>query len=291
MISAIDRYILRELLKTLFAVLLILALTLSSLAFLKLLEKVSLGEINFDAVLPLIGLKITSYVARSVPAALFLSILTVLGRMYRDGEVTALSACGVGTLRIYRGFFYTLLPLVAGTAWLSLYVQPWAEARSRVIVAEQQEVAAELVGLHPGRFHEYSLGELVFYFESLDRERSEMRNVFIQNRQNMKLGIITAALGRHSYDQKSGDHYLSLYEGRRYQGEPGSPEYVIAEFGSYTLRISGVSTQPHGLESAATPSAVLLTSDDARDVAELMERVSYPLSLITLTLVAVPLSP
>jgi lipopolysaccharide export system permease protein len=289
-ISTIDGYILRELSKTLFAVLLVLALTLTSMGFVHLLDKVALGEINFDVVVPLIGLKITSYMARSVPAALFFSILTVLGRMYRDGEVTALAACGVGTLRIYRGFFYALLPLAAGTAWLALYAQPWAEARSQIIISEQQELAAELVGLQPGRFSEYSYGELVFYFESFDRERSEMRNIFIQNRENRKIGIITAALARHSYDQKSGDHFLTLSDGRRYEGTPGSPELVIAEFETYTLRITESTTQRHGLHTAAKPSSALLASDDARDAAELRERISYPLSLFTLTLIAVPLS-
>lgn len=290
MINSIDRYILRELSKTLLAVLSILALTLASMGFVHLLDKVAFGEINFDVVLPLIGLKITSYMARSLPAALFFSILTVLGRMYRDGEVTALATCGVGTLHIYRGFFYALLPLAAGTAWLALSVQPWAEARSQIIISEQQEMAAELVGLQPGRFSEYSHGELVFYFESLDRDRSEMHNIFIQNRENRKIGIVTAAMGRHSYDPITGDHFLTLSEGRRYEGKPGSPEFVIAEFGSYTLRVTESTTQRRGLHTAAKPSSVLLASDDARDAAELRERISYPLSLFTLTLIAVPLS-
>ena len=58
-----------------------------------------------------------------------------------------------------------------------------------------------------------------------------MTNIFIQNRQHGKLGLITAASGRHSYDEESGDHYLTLFEGRRYEGGPGHSQFVIAEFG------------------------------------------------------------
>jgi len=287
--SMIDRYLMRELFKVVFAILIVLSLIMTSLGFVKLLEKVALGDMNPEVVVPLIGFQVLRYMARIIPAAFFLAILMVLGRMYRDSEMTALAACGVGPGRIYRAFGYALIPLFALTTWLSLGLQPWASGEIERIVTEQKQDAAELVGLQPGRFNEYSSGELVFYVETIDRERSEMQNIFIQNREHGKLGLITAASGHHTYDESSGDHYLTLKDGRRYEGQPGSADYVIAEFGSYTLRIaeSGVLKRD---QRDAKSSEELYRSLDIGDRAEFWGRVSYPVSLITLALIAIPLS-
>lgn len=287
--NIIDRLLLRELFKVLFAVLLVLSLILSSLGFIKMLEMVALGDMNPQVVLPLLGYQILHFLARTIPAVFFLSVLVVLGRMYRDNEMTALAACGIGGRRIYRGFAVALLPLIAVTAWLALTVQPWASGQMERIIAEQKQDAAELAGVQPGRFNEYSRGELVFYVESFDEHHSEMRNIFIQSRQHGKLGLITAASGRHAYDEQTGDHYLTLYKGRRVEGIPGRADYRISEFGTYTLRIAESQVQTQDVRSAK-PSAQLYQSPNIHDRAEFWERVSYPISLITLTLIAIPLS-
>ncbi len=289
MTSVIDRYLMRELFKVVFAILIVLSLIISSLGFVKLLEKVALGDMNPEVVVPLIGFQVLRYLARLIPAAFFLAILVVLGRMYRDSEMTALAACGVGAGRIYRAFGYALIPMFALTTWLSLGLQPWAAGEIELIVMEQKQNAAELVGLQPGRFNEYSSGDLVFYVETIDRERSEMHNIFIQNREHRGLGLITAASGHHTYDPKSGDHFLTLKDGRRYEGHPGSADYVIAEFVSYTLRIAESAVLKQN-ERDARPSDELYRSPDLADRAELWGRVSYPVSLITLALIAIPLS-
>jgi lipopolysaccharide export system permease protein len=287
--AIIDRYLLSELFKVLLSILLVLSLILISLGFVKLLEKVAVGDMNPEVVFPLMGYQILRFLARSIPAAFFLSILMVLGRMYRDSEMTALSACGIGTRRIFGAFGLALIPLVAVTAWLAVWVQPWAAGQMEKIVAQQKQEAAELVGLQPGRFNEYSRGELVFYVEELDRDKEQMHNVFIQNRQHGKLGLISAGSGHHTYDEKSGDHFLTLLNGRRYEGDPGAADFVVSEFGAYTLRIAESAASGRDVR-AARPSAQLYQSEDIHDRTEFWERVSFPFSLITLTLIAIPLS-
>jgi len=288
-ISVIDRYLMRELFKVLFAILIVLSLIMSSLGFVKLLEKVALGDMNLEVVLPLIGFQVLRYLARIIPAAFFLATLIVLGRMYRDSEMTALAACGVGPSHIYRAFGYTLIPLIALTSWLSLSLQPWASSEIERIVAEQKQDAAELAGLRPGRFNEYSRGELVFYVEHIDREQSEFHNIFIQNRKHGKLGVITAASGHHHYEPESGDHYLTLKDGRRYEGSPGRGDYVIAGFRTYTLRIAESEVKKRDRRDAR-PSEQLYQSTDLADRAVFWGRIALPVSLVTLALIAIPLS-
>jgi lipopolysaccharide export system permease protein len=287
--STLDRYLLRELFKVLTGVLLAVSLILSSLGFVRLLEDAALGDLNPDAVLPLMGYQMLHYLARTVPAALFLSILAVLGRLYRDSEMTALAACGFGTARIYRAFGYALVPVAGLTLWLAVWVQPWAAVRMGEVLTAQRQQAAELAGLQPGRFNEFSAGELVFYVERIDREREQMHNIFVQDRQHGKLGLVVAERGFHTLDPLTGDHLLTLEQGRRFEGLPGTGNFVAAAFQRYTLRIAE-GTSPARDRRSARSSGELLRSDDVRDKAELWERISYPFSLVTLTLVAIPLS-
>ncbi len=287
--SVLDRYLLRELFKVVGAIVLVLCLIMASLLFVKLLERVALGDMNPQVVLPMMGLQVTRYLARSMPAAFFLSVLLVLGRMYRDNEMTALAACGVGGGRIYRSLGVALLPLVAITFWLAVWLQPWASARIERIKLEQQEEAAELAGIQAGRFNEYRNGNLVFYVEEIDKASGRMRNVFIQNRQHGKLGLITAGEGEHSFDAAAGDHFIVLRDGRRYEGKAGQGDFLEASFDTYTLRIAEGQARA-STHRKARPSLELYRSDDRADQTELWERISFPLSLITLTLVAVPLS-
>jgi len=288
-VSIIDRYMLRELFKVLLAIVLLLSLILSSLGFVQLLEKAAIGDLNPQVVLPLMGYQILRFLARSLPPAFFLAVLAVLGRLYRDSEMTALAACGIGTARIYRALSLALIPMVPLTAWLALSIQPWAAGAMETIFVAQKQVAADLIGLKAGRFNEYHQGDLVFYVESLDEQRGEMHNIFIQNRQHQTLGLITADAGRHSYNPRTGDHFLTLHEGRRYEGDPGTADLTIAEFGTYTLRIAESPTQLRDARAART-TAQLYASPDVQDRAEFWERLSYPLSLITLMLTAIPLS-
>ena len=288
MLRILDRYLFLEFTKVLVAILTTLTLVLSSLGFVRMLEQVSVGSINADVVLPLMGFQVLHYLARSMPPAFFLAILVVLGRMYRDSEVTALAACGVGPRRLYQGIVWFLVPMMGLTAWLSLDIQPWAGGRMANIMAAQREQAAELAGLRPGRFNEYSKGELVFYVESI-KDQTELRNIFIQNRQHDKLGLITATSGNHQLDPETGDHLLILHDGQRFEGEPGKGQFSIAHFEAYHLRIADNPNQSR-VTRGGTPTSALLHSSDVADRAELRERLVFPFSLIGLSLIAVPLS-
>lgn len=285
----IDRYLLRELFQVFFAIVLILSLLVASLGFMQLLEKAAIGSLNPQVVFPLMGYQVLHFLARTLPPAFFLAILAVLGRLYRDYEMTALAACGIGPARIYRAFGLALIPIIPLTAWLALSIQPWAAGSMDALLAAQKQAAAELVGLKPGRFQEYRQGNLVFYIETIDRYAEEMRNIFIQSRQDQTLGLVTADVGKHAYDGKTRNHFLTLQQGRRYEGSPGQANFTIAEFGTYTLRIMESPTQARDVRAART-SAKLYLSDDIGDRAEFWERVSYPISMIALMLVAIPLS-
>ncbi|KOR30640.1 hypothetical protein TI04_04795 [Achromatium sp. WMS2] len=285
----IDRYLLTELLKSLFAILIILGLIIGTVGLLQLLEKATISHLNPKVVLPLMGFYVLRFLARTVPPAFFVAILMVLGRMYQDYEITALASCGVSMAKLYRSISKSLIITIPLTAWLALIVQPWAAGEMETIIIAQKQAAADLIGIKSGTFNEYMQGNLVFYVEDIDGRTEAMRNIFIQHRHNDILGLVTASHGQHTYDSKTRNHFVTLTKGRRYEGNPGTANFTIAEFDSYTLRIAE-SPQKQSDVRAARHSWQLYNSSDIKDRTEFWERLSYPLSMITLMLVAIPLS-
>lgn len=290
MISIIDRYLLKEVLKTLLAVLTVLALILLSNSFIKLLKEVASGELNTNLLFQLLGLEMTTYISRLMPPAFFFSVLYAVGRMYRDSEMVALESCGVGGLRLYRSLSLAVLPVALLTAWLSLQVQPWSSRTSAELIASQEGKASELAGITAGRFNEYSKGDLVLYVAAIDDRERRMRDVFIQQRREGVLSLISAKSGFQQIDEVSGDRYLVLDDGYRYQGDPGHFDYEVSEFKRYALRIQERDKVFVDQHRRSLPNHVLLASTNIEDRAQLQVRLSQILGLLVFAFLSLPLS-
>jgi lipopolysaccharide export system permease protein len=289
-ISIIDRYLLKEVLKTLLAVLTVLALILLSNSFIKLLKEVAAGELNTNLLFQLLGLEVTTYISRLMPPAFFFAVLYALGRMYRDSEMVALESCGVGGLRLYRSLSLAVLPVVLLTAWLSLWVTPWSSRMSAELIASQEGQAGELSGIAAGRFNEYSKGDLVLYTASMADKEKRMQDVFIQQRRDGLLNLISAKSGIQQIDERSGDRYLILDDGYRYQGQPGQADYEVSEFKHYALRIQERDPQVVDQHRRSLPNRVLLASMKIEDRAQFQVRLSQMLGLLVFAFLSLPLS-
>ncbi|MET0064982.1 MAG: LPS export ABC transporter permease LptF [Candidatus Thiodiazotropha sp.] len=289
MISLIDRYLLKEVLKAMSAILLVLTLILVSNSFIQLLKEVASGDLNGELLFQTLALQMVVYIGRLIPPTFFFAVLYVVGRMYRDSEMVALESCGVGGLRIYRSLVFVVLPVALLTAWLTLYATPWAGRLNAELWSSQTGQASELAGISAGRFNEYSQGDLVLYVESIAKEERRMHNVFIQQRNDGILSLITAKRGYQGVDREFGDRYLVLEEGRRYEGTPGQADYQVSEFDSYGLRIR-MSQGETKVTRRALSSLALLNSPLLRDRVEFQLRLSHVLALAVFALLSLPLS-
>jgi lipopolysaccharide export system permease protein len=286
LITVLDKMIMRDLIKTWLAVLTVIVVIIVSRKFIKILDKAIEGQVSNETLLSILGLKIVVASIAFLPAALFMAVLMVLGRMYRDQEMSAISSAGGGAGTIYRAVFLLVFPLSVVSAGLSMYVAPWAEARTEGIM-HQDEQSADIRGVAAGKFSEYSQGDLVFYVEKIGDDK-KMHKIFVQHRQrNGKQAIINAESGRLE-DLKDG-RYMILEQGERIQGQPGAVDYVIENFAEYAVRLDEKSSVIN-VSREAIPMKVLKNSNAIRDIAELQRRYSIPLSMIFLTLLAVPLA-
>ncbi|MCL7420367.1 MAG: LPS export ABC transporter permease LptF [Methylobacter sp.] len=286
LITVLDRLIMRDLIKTLLAVLTVIVVIIVSRRFIKILDKAIEGQVSNETLLSILGLKMVVASISFLPAALFMAVLMVLGRMYRDQEMSSIASAGGGAGTIYRAVFLLVFPLSVVSAGLSLYVAPWAEAKTEEIM-HQDEQSADIRGVAAGKFSEYSQGDLVFYVEKIGDDK-KMHKVFVQQRQlNGKLATINSETGR--LEELEGGRYMILEHGERILGMPGALDYVIENFVEYAVRIEERSSVINTSREAVAME-VLWNSEVIRDVAELQRRYSIPLSMIFLSFLAVPLA-
>ncbi len=168
-----------------------------------------------------------------MPIGLFLGIVLALGRLYHESEMTAMTACGVGPLRIYRPIALLAVVVAVLLAVLSYRVVPAAWIKSNELRLEATR-AAQFGALEPGRFRSFAGGEAVFYAERVEKT-GELYGVFVQRSAGDKIEV---AMADRAVQRGAGqpEQMFILYDGRRYEGVPGTPNWRIVEFRSTGFR-------------------------------------------------------
>lgn len=285
MVSILDKMIAWDIFKTLGAVLTIIVTIIVSRKFIKILALAIDGTISGSTAMDILGLKTIVTVVNFLPASIFIAILMVLGRMYREQEMSAFASAGGGAARLYRGVFLLSFPLTLVTAQLSLYAAPWAEEQMLLLTSRDMETA-DLRGIAAGRFSEYSHGDLVFYTEEIDAQL-RMHNIFIQDRQHGKPNVINAKTGL--LKELPGGQYVVLEKGERTQGNVGEGDFTLETFNEYAVRIDK-KTSPINYHHEAMSTSKLLASEQIYDKVELQKRIAVPLGVFFLSFLAVPLA-
>lgn len=289
LLGLLDRYLLREATKVFLSIVLVLVLILASLMFLRTLEEVNLGGLGVGVVFRYLSLQMQRDLSSLLPPAFFLAILVTLARFARDSELIAMQACGVGPPRLYRLFLFLAVPVALVTGWIALDLKPRAAAGIQEIRLQQKEQAAQIAGLQAGRFYVEEQGEVVVYIGAID-QRKALGDVFVLDRRGDKTRLVVSESGRHRLEEATGDHLVTLNQGYRFDGQPGSGAYLIGDFDQYELRIAGEGQAPHAFSKRATlPTPELMRSDALADRVELEHRLAAPLSILTLALLAIPL--
>ncbi len=288
--TVLDRYLAREISLTLFAAASVLVLVVFGNLFVRLLAQATEAQIPANLILPLLVLGGFESLILLMPVSLLLAVMLTMGRLYRDNEMAALRACGIGYKRLYRPVMLVAVPLAATLAVVALYISPWT-ARLADEITASMESEAQLMGVMPGRFIETGDDELVFFVESVDSSRGDIENVFIHTLENGRTVIETAARATQRIEPLTGARIVELRDGHRYEGRPGRGDFRILSFATHTMRIpvEQAALAPEA-DRNALPTAGLWGSSHPAAVAELQWRLSVPVSVILLAALAVPLS-
>jgi lipopolysaccharide export system permease protein len=255
--------------------------------FAEILGDAAANTLPKEAVFEVLRLTFLQYVTLLAPIGLLLGLMLALARLNRDAEMAALAACGVGPGKLLRPIALIATVAVVGVAWLALVETPRAARRIEAIeYAARQTI--ELEAIQSGRFTSMDSGRTVLYAREV--QGNQLRGVFYERERDGRVVVITADRGERVQDADSGELMFRLYDGRRTEGTPGEGDFLIAEFGEHGSPIRS-ERREEPVESATTrATSELVGSSDPADRAEFQWRLSTPISIAVLALLALPLS-
>jgi lipopolysaccharide export system permease protein len=164
---------------------------------------------------------------------------------------------------------------------------PAAGARAQQIRIEALRVA-QFGALEPGRFRSFAGGDAVFYAERVDRT-GQLYGVFVQRRAEDRVELAVAERAEQRGAGQMEQEFV-LYDGRRYEGVPGSPEWRVVEFREHGIPVRLPEYKAQKERYELKPTAALLDSGERPARAELAWRAAVPVMALVLMVLAVPLA-
>jgi lipopolysaccharide export system permease protein len=283
-----QRTLLREFANLAVAVFLALFLIALTTRLIRLLGQAAGGKIPSDAVIAFLGFSALNYLPVLLALTLFVTVLLSITRSYRDSEMVIWFSAGQSLTAWVKPVLLFALPLVLVIAALSFFISPWSAQKAeqyRSRVDSRDDVSR----VEPGAFGESRNRERVFFVESIAGDQQSVQNVFVNSIQHKRTGIMMSERGYTEYSP-SGDRFLVLLAGKRYEGTPGAADFRLMEFERYATRIQ----VKEGDEPASTHKSLstlgLIESPSPANLGELLWRMGMPISALILALLAIPLS-
>jgi lipopolysaccharide export system permease protein len=285
----LDRYVLKEILASWLVVTGVLLVILLTNQMARVLARAAENQYPQQVVLQLIGLGALQDVSILMPIGLLLGVVLAFGRLYHDSEMTAALACGVGAARLYWPVTVLAVFVTALLAWLTLDLGPQAVERSLALRSTALR-AGQFAPISPGRFRTFGgSGGAVVYAEGRNSDGS-LSNVFVEREYNGRVQVAVADRARHALAADGSTHTLTLYDGERFEGAPGSAEFRIVRFAEHVIPVHVPQLTDAVTALEALPTRALLHSSDPGERAELHWRVALPVMCVVLTLLALPLA-
>ena len=255
------------------------------------------GRLDVGLLFAIIGYNIPTFLELILPLSFFIALMLVLGRMYVEQEMSVLFASGISRGRLTR----LMIPLITGLFVLqmgiSLWAKPWGLSNSEHIW-QTQSLGSLLDLVRPKTF--ISSGNYHLYVDEFDKEKRELKNLYVVQQQTDKSGkiakndVIITATRAYQVPSKDTDSsmQLDLFQGRRYELGTNNAKYNQASFEKYRITLEKPASEKITETNVETQTtAKLLAHTQKPEVkAELGYRFTMPWLIIIAAMLATPLA-
>ena len=286
--TILGRYILREVVTAWLVVTGVLLVILLANQVAGVLERAAVNQFPQGVVLELIWLGTLQNLSILVPVGLLLGVVLSFGRLYHDSEMAAALACGVGPATVYVPIAALAVVVTGLLAWLTLVLAPQATERTLSLRSAALR-AGQFAPIAAGKFRTFGGRSAVVYAEDVNPDGT-LGNVFVERNRGARVEVAIADRARHTVTPDGMTHTITLYDGERFEGVPGSPEWRIVRFAEHVVPVQVPALADVVKNLDAQSSRTLYNSADLVERAELHWRVALPMMCIVLTLLAIPLS-
>ena len=255
------------------------------------------GRLDVGLLFAIIGYNIPTFLELILPLSFFIALMLVLGRMYVEQEMSVLIASGISRGRLTR----LMIPLITGLfvfqMGISLWAKPWGLSNSEHIW-QTQSLGSLLDLVRPKTF--ISSGNYHLYVDEFDKEKRELKNIYVVQQQTDKSGkiakndVIITATRAYQVPSKDTDSsmQLDLFQGRRYELGTNNAKYNQASFEKYRITLEKPASEKITETNVETQTtAKLLANTQKPEVkAELGYRFTMPWLIIIAAMLATPLA-
>ncbi len=281
----------KELARSFGATLVVLVTIILTIVLIRTLGQASRGAVNPQDVMLLMAYATLGRLPTILGLSLFIAMVSVLSRLYRDSEMVVWLSSGRGLADFVAPLVRFAWPVLLVTTVSALWLWPWTNEKT-LELRQRYEQRSDLDRVAPGQFQESSDGSRVFFIDRNSRDKSGT-DIFIATTDKNGRTITTARSGR--IDTVNGAQVLTLDNGERLEilhGPDGASTPIrISSFQSYGARISDAS--PRGLDLGShklLSTWALLQKPTRPNQGELAWRLGLVLSTFNLVVLAVAMT-
>jgi len=282
----LDKYLYKELAYTLLAVLSVLLLVSFGTETTRVLTMAIEGKLPGSVVFHVLMLQIPAALEVILPLAVLLAVMLAIGRLYQDQEMVVFRSCGISESYFQKQVAIFLVPWVLVTAFITLWLTPWAAQMERHVISQAQ-VNAPIAGLVAGRFNALPNNNGVLYARDIE-SNGTMKEVWIRLGASRGYAVLTAPQGR--FEIIEGRLALVLSQGFNYEGLQTADELVVQKFERLAVFLPEIDTNQARLQNRELSSYTLWQSSSPAHQALLQWRLVLPISILVLGLFALKMS-
>ncbi len=284
----------------------ILVLIFLSNQVVQFLGRAAAGKLTGGMLLKIMALEIPILLGFLLPIGLFMAILLAYGRLYVDSEMTVLQACGVSQKQLLNYTFTFASVVFVLVLVMNFYITPWLIRDKNKILATNPATII-INTLVPGRFKSLN-DQNVVYVENVDNQTQTAQNIFIAKRESVTVHkkingidvatkvpvwrVLSADKAYQMQNAALGGSFVVAENGIEYSGVPGQRDFRVIHFKQYGARIPDTDNIKSKVryDSLSLRDLWAQAFTNKKAMAELQWRISMPLSVPILVLLALPLS-
>ncbi len=271
------------------AILMVLFLVSVGTLFAETLRAVARGVLPASMLYVELGLRTIDVFSILVPLALYLGVLSKLAQMYRNQEMVMFHSLGLSSRQILRMYFPLMMFFFFLLLLLSLFIVPLASRTSEQMTLEASKDVS-LMGLKEGVFQELSGSNSVIFVRKINIEENRLENIFINITHEDRIDTLTAEFGYQYEDAINKQRYISLFNGFRNEGIPGTKKYQLMRFERNDIKLPKLKGKSVDVDEKGLSLAQLLQSNRLVDKAELHERLAPAMVVVVLVLLGLSIS-
>ncbi len=278
----------KELSRSFGATLVVFVTIVMTMMLIRTLGLASRGSVNPSEVILVMSYTALGYMPTILSLSLFVAIVGVLSRIYRDSEMAIWFTSGQGLTTFLRPLLQFSWPILLLIGFLALVGWPWANSQTQ-LMRTHYEQRNDIDRVAPGEFQESAGRNRVFFIDKNSADKSVASNVFIFSAER-NLEIVTSAQTGRIEPLEDG-RYLMLRNGQRLERTLDHTGLRISEFETYGARIDdAAATSATNQKPRNQSTMTLLRQPTLPNLGELGWRIGLLLAAANFVLLGVTIS-